>query len=647
MCGIAGAINFAGSVEEGLLHRMCEVMEHRGPDSRRVHVEAGAGLAIQRLAIIDLIGGDQPIFNEDGSVAVVLNGEIYNYLELRHELAERGHQFSSRSDTEVIVHLYEEVGPELVHRLRGMFAFAIWDRTQRKLVCARDRVGKKPLFWARRGQRFWFASTVASLIQEAQLRREINPVAIDAFLTFQYVPHPLCVFDGIHKLPPATTMEVTATGASIQEYWALDYERKLNASPSELAEGLQTHLREATRLRLMGEVPLGAFLSGGIDSSAVVASMADQMTQPVKTFSIGFSDDAYDETHYARRVASEFDTDHHELIVQPDALSIMPRMARHYGEPFADPSAIPSFYLAELTSRHVTIALNGDGGDESFAGYGRYVKNDLLGRFDRLSPLIAAIDPVTLRLLGHTGREKSLRPLARRLIHALATEPWERYATGMAGWNCERRSQLLSAEFAAEVGDRQAELFIADAWAQSSARERVDRMLDVDVHTYLPGDLLVKMDVATMAYSVEARSPFLDHVLMEFAAAVPSRQKLNRSSGKRLLKLALRGTLPDEILDRPKMGFGVPLARWFRQELRDLPSEWLLDPAALARGYFRRSEIERTLREHQDGFIDHSVRLWTLLQLESWHREIADAPAVSSTIASSHVVRPAVPDSSG
>jgi asparagine synthase (glutamine-hydrolysing) len=518
-----------------------------------------------------------------------------------------------------------------------MFAFAIWDRTQRKLVCARDRIGKKPLFWARRGQRFWFASGVTSLLQDARLGREINPAAIDAFLTFQYVPHPLSIFQGIHKLPPATTMEVTATGESIQEYWTLDYADKLTASPPELAESLQTHLREATRLRLMGEVPLGAFLSGGIDSTAVVAAMAGQMTQPVKTFSIGFNDDAYDETRYARRVASEFGTDHHEFLVQPDALAIMPKLARHYGEPFADPSAIPSFYLAELTSRHVTIALNGDGGDESFAGYGRYVKNDLLGRFDRLSPLIAASAPALLRLLGRGGREKSLRPLAQRLIHALATEPWQRYATGMAGWNYERRRQLLSAEFAAEVGDSQAELFMADAWARSRAHERVDRMLDVDVHTYLPGDLLVKMDVATMAYSVEARSPFLDHVLMEFAAAVPSRQKLSRLSGKRLLKLALRGTVPDEILDRPKMGFGVPLARWFRRELRDLPGEWLLDPVALARGYFCRSEIERTLREHQDGFIDHSLRIWTLLQLENWHREIADAPIASSAIASSSV----------
>jgi asparagine synthase (glutamine-hydrolysing) len=621
MCGIAGVLDFGGQADPELLARMCRAIEHRGPDARGVHVDGPAGLGIQRLAIIDVAGGDQPIFNEDRSVAVVLNGEIYNYLELREDLIARGHRFATSSDTEVLVHLYEEHGDAMVGRLRGMFAFAIWDRRGRRLFLARDRVGKKPLFWTEHGGVLRFASELSSLLQDPRIPRELDPRAVEAYLGLGYVPDPMCVLRGVHKLPPASTLAADDRGQRVERYWSLDYSNKLDIDEHEAAERLRDLIDEATRIRLMSEVPLGAFLSGGIDSSAIVAAMARHTSEPVKTFSIGFGQASYDETRFARAVAEQFSTDHREFRVEPEALSIMPRLARHYGEPFADPSAIPSFYLAELTSRHVTVALNGDGGDESFAGYTRYGRGNLLLRLRGLRPLAA---PLTR--LPEGPAQRSARTRIRRHASAIAKPPWEAYGMGIMIFEREQRARLLSPAFAAELGEFEAESVLAAPWRTSSARELPDRMLDLDVQTYLAGDLLPKMDIATMAYSLEARSPFLDHVLMEFAAALPARMKLRGTRGKRILKQALRGTLPDEILDRPKMGFGVPLDHWFRHELRDLPAERLLDPAALERGYLRREEIERLIAEHHDGRADHSFRLWSLLQLDSWHREVADAP---------------------
>ena len=628
MCGIAGKIDFSRPVDPGLLHGMCAVMEHRGPDARGVFAADGVGLGMQRLAIIDVAGGDQPIFNEDRSIAVVMNGEIYNFRELRERLRARGHRLATRSDTEVLVHLYEDEGAGLVHRLRGMFAFAIWDARRRRLFCARDRVGKKPLFWARRGSRFWFASEVRALLEDPEIDRDIDPDAIAAYLALQYVPHPLSAFRALRKLPPASTLVVTAEGERIERYWSLDYSTKTAAPEEELVEQLRAQIREATRIRLVSEVPLGAFLSGGIDSSAVVAAMAGAMSEPVKTFSIGFSDEKFDELAYARLVARRFATDHHEFVVEPQALEIMPKLARHYGEPYADPSAIPSFYLAELTSRHVTVALNGDGGDESFAGYRRYFTNDKAAHLNWLPRPLQATAPRFASLLGDGPHNTSTRTRINRLARTLAMEPPERYATWMAAFDALRRDRLLTPAFAAEVRSRPEDRLVR-AWTASAARDRVDRMLATDVETYLPGDLLVKMDIATMAYSVEARSPFLDHHLMEFAASLPSEHKLSGISGKRLLKAALRGVVPDEVLDRPKMGFGVPLARWFRDELRELPADVLLDPRSIGRGYFRRREIEDLIREHRAGDGDHSLRIWVLLQLEMWHREVVEAPRAS------------------
>jgi asparagine synthase (glutamine-hydrolysing) len=630
MCGIAGKVDFAGPVDRAVIESMCSAMEHRGPDSRGIWCGDGVALGMQRLAIIDVHRGEQPIFNEDRSVAVVLNGEIYNFRQLRSELITRGHVFRTRSDTEVLVHLYEDEGDRLVERLRGMFAFAIWDVRERQLLLARDRVGKKPLFVARRGTKVWFASELMALLQDPEIERTPDPEAIAAYLTLQYVPHPMSAFAGVGKLPPASTVVHRADGVHPRRYWTLDYRDGQPDGPeTEREERLRDLIWEATRIRLMSEVPLGAFLSGGIDSSAVVAAMAHQMPEPVKTFSIGFPDADFDELRFARMVAQRYATDHHEFIVEPHALSIMPKLARHYGEPFADSSAIPSFYLAELTSRHVTVALNGDGGDESFAGYRRYCSNSLVTSLDWLPASMRRLSPKVVPRIAPGTQSKGTRSRLQRLAHLMAMEPHARYAHWMSVFPKFVRDELLQPDFLASTTGAPPEDVIGRVWLESTGRSGIDRMLDTDVNTYLPGDLLVKMDIATMAYSVEGRSPFLDQDVMEFAAALPPHLKLRGMSGKVLLKSALRGLVPDEILHRPKMGFGVPLGRWFREELRDLPAEVLMGSDSRIHAYVKPAAVATLIREHQEGSADHSSRLWALLQLELWHREVVESPLLA------------------
>src|SRR5438128_878854 len=633
MCGIVGKVDFRTSVERSLIERMCAAMEHRGPDSRGVWCDDGVGFGMQRLAIIDVVGGDQPIFNEDRTVAVVMNGEIYNYRELRSELRARGHVLSTQSDTEVLVHLYEDYGDSLVDRLRGMFAFAIWDVRRHRLLLARDRVGKKPLFVVRRGTKVWFGSELMALLQDPEIARVPNPAAIAAYLAYQYVPNPMCALAGVEKLPPASIMTIDKEGASTRGYWTLDYGEPANlAARQEVEARLRGLIWEATRIRLVSEVPLGAFLSGGIDSSAVVAAMADQTAGQVKTFSIGFSDADFDELHYARLIAERFSTDHHEFVVEPHALEIMPSLARHYGEPFADPSAIPSFYLAKLTSNHVTVALNGDGGDESFAGYQRYISNERAARLNWVPQRLRRLAPALVERVFAGEDTTSLAARASRLGQLWAMDPYERYGHWMSAFQSSRHRDMLQPDFIATIEDWRPEEVIGEVWRRSDAPSRVDRMLDTDVKTYLPGDLLVKMDTATMAYSVEGRSPFLDHHLMEFAASLPARFKLHGMSGKVMLKSALRGVLPDEVLDRSKMGFGVPLARWFRKELRHLPGTLLLQQDARVHTYVKPTAIQKMIDEHHTEAADHSLRLWVLLQLEVWHRAVVEAPVITSEV---------------
>ena len=509
MCGIAGKVSASEPVDPGLLVRMCEVIEHRGPDSRGTFHDDGVGLGIQRLAIIDLETGDQPIFNETRDVVVVQNGEIYNYRELREQLVARGHKFATASDTEVIVHLYEEYGDACVEHLRGMFAFALWDKPKRRLLLARDRVGKKPLFYCERGNTIWFGSEAKSILQDADVPREVDLDAIDSFLQFQYVPHPLSAFKGLRKLPPAHTLAWQDGRSEIKRYWKLSYSPKDEyASEAEMHERIRAELLEATRLRLRSDVPLGAFLSGGVDSSAVVAAMAQLSSTPVKTFAIGFDVAEWDETAYAREIADLFGTEHHEFKVEPQAMEILPKLIWHYGEPFADQSAIPSLYLAELTRREVTVALNGDGGDEDFAGYPRFVAQGIADRLDWVPKPLARTAAGMFDRLGPGPKPRSPRTRLRRLAHALSMTPYDRYAMWIAYFNETDRHALYTPELEAMLGeDRSAPSFVRDSYLASDATALVDKLLDVDIHGYLPGDLLVKMDIATMASSLEVRSP--------------------------------------------------------------------------------------------------------------------------------------------
>src|SRR5215211_3929712 len=583
---------------------MCRALVHRGPDSEGYHVAAGVALGVRRLAIIDVPGGNQPITNEDGSVIVVMNGEIYNFGELRRRLEARGHRFSTASDTEVLVHLYEDCGPALVQELRGMFAFALWDRNKRRLLLARDRVGKKPLYWFERDGRLTFASELAALLEDPRIPRRPDAQAIDAYLSLLYVPHPLSAIEGVRKLSPASTLVWEDGHVQTERYWHLDYSREDPASRDEQRERILEHLREAVQLRLVSERPIGAFLSGGVDSSLVVALMAQLSSGPVKTFSIGFTSDRFDELPYARRVAQLFSTDHTELVVEPDAVSILPRLITHYGDPFADSSAVPSFHVAEIASREVTVALNGDGGDESFAGYNRYVSGALADRFALPAGLRRPVTRVAATVGDRATAPDAWPARVERLLTSMSEDGDRRYGGRMLYMAQKVRRELYAPEFAAAVDIAFAEDFLAEAWRESTATSPVDRMLDVDVRSYLPGDLLVKMDIASMASSLEARSPFLDHHLMQMAAHLPPSAKVRGLTTKAALKDAAATLVPEDVLRRPKQGFSVPLADWMRGRLGNIARDVLLERRTRERGSFRPQVVEGLLDEHATGAAD-------------------------------------------
>ncbi|MGH2942802.1 MAG: asparagine synthase (glutamine-hydrolyzing) [Solirubrobacteraceae bacterium] len=631
MCGIVGQLRPPGEpVSPDLAARMCAALEHRGPDARGIFRDDRAFLGIQRLRIIDLSTGDQPVYNEDRSVVVVLNGEIYNFRELRSELRERGHRFATQGDTETIVHLYEEYGVDCVRHLHGMFAFALWDQRRQQLLIARDRIGKKPLVYSLRDGVLSFASEMGALLEDRTIPRDVDHAAVDRYLALGYVPAPLTALRGVHKLPPAHTLVMRDGRITLDRYWQLDYSAKLDDMPvEELCERLRAELAAATRRRMISDVPLGAFLSGGIDSSAVVAAMAASSPEPVRTFSIGFDHSAHDELPYARRIAEQFGTRHEEFEVRANATELLPKIVRHYGEPFADSSAIPSFALSEITRRHVTVALNGDGGDESFGGYTRYVANALAGRLDRIpAPMRRGISAVGRRLPAG-GSVTTITNKARRLASTLALDGPGRYEQYMSWFDLAQRRALYTPGFA-ESSCAGAADAIAEAWAQASGSHVVDKMLEVDIATYLAGDLIPKIDIATMAYGLEARSPLLDHQLMEFAAAIPAGLKVRGQEKKWILREAMRGVLPDDILDRPKQGFTVPLSSWLRTDLRAWSQEILLDPATIGRGYFDETALRALLRRHDAGADADGRRIWSLLMLELWHREFIDRDALGS-----------------
>jgi asparagine synthase (glutamine-hydrolysing) len=635
MCGIAGQLRTdGGSVEEDLIVRMCAAQEHRGPDSRGVHVSGPVGLGIQRLRIIDLDTGDQPVYNEDGSVVVVLNGEIYNFATLREELLSAGHVMSTRGDTEVIAHLYEEEGVECVHRLQGMFCFALWDERRRRLLLARDRVGKKPLFYHHRNGVFSFASELQALTRGPNVSREVDPEAIDAYLAYGYVPAPLSAFRDVRKLPPAHRLVLEGGNATIERYWRLDFSAKRPVrDPEEVHEEIRSSLRAAVGRRLTADVPVGAFLSGGIDSAAVVAAMAEISPEPVKTFTIGFADVPMNELPQARLLARHFGTDHHELVVEPDAVELLPKLVRHYGEPFGDHSALACFHLAELAREHVTVALNGDGGDECFAGYQRYTTNLLAARLDRVpAPIRRAVAAAGERI-GAGSDPRTRRSRSQRFATRLADDVHRRYLNQVSIFRPSARRALYSGQLSEVVDFERTDRFVLDPWQEASGTELLDQLLEIDAINDLPGDLLPKIDIATMAYSLEARSPMLDHEFMQMAASIPSELKANGVNRKVALKGALRGWVPDAILDGPKQGFELPVSPWLRSELAPFTREVLLGPEATSRGWFDRDEVAGLIDQHAAG-ADHGRRLWSLVMLELWAQAAVDSP--SSTEALSH-----------
>jgi len=626
MCGIAGFFEpeerLAPAEQRRVLAQMCNVIEHRGPDDEGFFVEDGVALGMRRLSIIDLFTGHQPISNEDGMVWIVFNGEIYNYRELRDDLIGRGHTFKTNTDTETIVHLYEEEGEACVSRLRGMFAFAIYDRRSRKLFIARDRVGVKPLHYALAGNRLVFGSEIKSLLQHPEVPRAVNLEAISDFLSFSYVPDPQTAFRGIRKLPPGHTLTFKDGFLVTRCYWDFNYpeqEPDLKVESEEYyIERLRELIAESVRMRLMSDVPLGAFLSGGIDSSTVVAMMARAMDRPVKTFSIGFTESSHDELHYARIAAQHFNTEHHEFIVTPDVCRVVEEIVWHHDEPFADMSSVPTYIVSKMAREHVTVVLSGDGGDELFAGYERYLVDRQRQKFERVPGFFRR------NLMLRASRWLPRHVYGKNYLRNVSLEPGARYIDSISCFDDDKKQQLLSSDFQHRLARYNATEKFTRLFAAPGSSERLDHLLYLDSKTYLPGDIMTKVDRMSMAHSIEAREPLLDHKLIEFAQQIPALYKLRGSQTKSILKKAMRGIIPDEIIHRPKQGFGVPMQKWFKEDLREMVIDTLSDSRTRQRGYFDQRVVCAILREHLSGRRDNSRHLWSLLMLELWHRAFID-----------------------
>ena len=637
MCGIAGQVAFdERRVADGWLSHACELLAHRGPDRQQIWNIGRVGLGHRRLRIIDLdASADQPMHNSGcvsagraSPLTVVFNGEIYNHRELRRDLLTRGHCLQTESDTEAILHLYEEEGARCVERLRGMFAFAVWDQRKAELFIARDRLGKKPLYWRHAGNTFWFASEPRAILADPDVPVAVNLEAIASYLRLGFVPSPESAIAGLRRLSPAHRATVSAAGISIERYWSLDYRHPLRLKETEALEQLRARLQESVRLRLLSDVPLGALLSGGVDSSTIVALMARE--GPVRTFSIGFDDESFDELPYARAVARHLSTDHHELRVRPAVADLLPKLAWHYGEPFGDSSAVPTYYVSQMARRHVTVALNGDGGDEAFGGYRRYRAEALVDRLARLPGLVRGGLQLAARVLPAATRAKSRLYDVERLVSSVGATDADRYA-GWLGF-FSNVSQVVTDDFAsATARDGVEPLRAAFARYQDLSPPQV--AMAVDVALYLPDDLLVKADIAAMAHGLEARSPLLDHEVMEFAARLPIEFKIRHGQGKYLLRKLAEPLLPPGVLNRPKAGFAVPLDRWLRTDLAPVLRDVLLSRRSVERGILDVRSVRTLLDEHFASRRSHAHRVWALLMLEFWYRECIDAvPALRRTV---------------
>jgi asparagine synthase (glutamine-hydrolysing) len=622
MCGIAGIVNSErGGVDRETIHRMCQAIVYRGPDDEGIRVKDGVGLGMRRLSIIDLAGGNQPISNEDGTIWIVFNGEIYNFPELRPELEARGHRFATHSDTEMIVHLYEDMGPDCVHKLRGMFGFALYDERKQKLLIARDRLGKKPMHYALHKGRLFFGSEIKSILTAAPELAEVNAQGLLEYLYYGYVPDPITAFTGIQKLPPGHLLEFEKGEVRVRAYWDVpEYGTLHPASEEECLEELERRLFEATRIRLISDVPLGAFLSGGTDSSTIVALMARASAGPVKTFSIGFKEDDFNEAHYARIVATKFGTEHHELMLEPDVVETVEHLTSSLEEPFGDSSMLPTYYVSQLARRHVTVALSGDGGDEIFAGYDRYRIHANRRIFEHVPGWARKLyrDQVFPRL------PKSLH--GRKFSYNIALPSQERYIDGLSFVPAfERDAPLLSDDFRQVLrrGDDPANV-LRRYFAKAPAKDPVSEILYVDTKTYMVADILTKVDRMSMLTSLEVRVPILDQEIVEWAATLPASWKLKGKQQKYILrKLAERVGVPKEVLYREKQGFALPLEHWMRNELKDMIMI-LLEPRSLNRGYFVADGIRRLMADYQHRAKSVTGRLWRLLMFELWHRNFLE-----------------------
>ena len=627
MCGIAGRFNYDPfrPIDRVVLEAMTEALAHRGPDAAGYHVASGIGLGHRRLSIIDLSTGDQPLTNEDGTVWTVFNGEIYNFAEVRAELATHGHRFGTHSDTEVIVHGYEQWGERCVDRFRGMFAFAVWDAPARRLLLARDRLGVKPLYYAEIPERgVVFGSELKSLLEDPDLPREWRADAVDAYLTLLYIPAPSTIYGGIHKLPPAHVLVAENGTIRTSRYWDLEFTGDGDdCRESQYVERLEALLAESVRLRQVSDVPLGTFLSGGIDSSAVAAYMVETSERPPVTISVGFDHSAYDELSHARRVAEHLGCEFHARTVTPDIASVLPKLVWHFDEPFADSSAVPTYYVSKAARELVTVALSGDGGDELWAGYARH-------RVERWEQRARTVLGLATRAAGNLAHALPLSLKGARALRHLAADSADAYAFkhGYGMFEPEAKSRLYSPDFSASV--RGADPFAAfrDIYRRCASTDPLDRALYVDVHTYMVDDILTKVDRMSMAVSLEAREPLLDHKLLEFAATVPTSLKLRNGKSKYLLRRALERRVPREILDRGKHGFEAPIGEWLRGPLSEMAGDLLHDGRLRARGIFNDREVARLWSEHRSGRDDHRHRLWQLVMLELWFRQFIDrAPA--------------------
>jgi len=629
MCGITGKISLGNNRISILeIEKMNEAIKHRGPNDGGVYISPDhtVGLGHRRLSIIDLSPmGHQPM-RYMNRYEIVFNGEIYNFQEKRKTLEQDGYMFTSNSDTEVILALYDKYREKCLEHLRGMFAFAIYDEHEKILFAARDRVGKKPFKYFFDGNTFLFASELKAILTQSEYTREPDYEAIHHYLTLQYVPAPMTGFKGIKKLEPAHFLILNLKTRELKKerYWKLDYSEKLDLSEDEWKRRIIDTLDESTRLRMIADVPIGAFLSGGIDSSAIVAMMARHSSQPIKTFSIGFKEEKYNELPYARIIAEKFKTDHTEFIVEPNAIELLPMLVRQYEEPYADSSALPTYYVAKLTREHVTVALNGDGGDENFAGYGRYSIHKFALFYDKFMLLHKAITLPVVSLAAKTLKTTFL-DRAHRFAKSLSQPYNYRYVDYICYFTNQMKDKLYTDEFKKRMQRLNSYRIVADQFKKSGSRNKAEQAIYADFITYLPDDLMVKVDIDTMAVALEGRSPFLDHELLELTAKIPFHLKLKGFNNKKyILKEALRSIIPDEIMFRPKMGFGIPIHEWFRNELKNYAYKILLSDKAIHRGIFKKEAVKELLDTHCNTHIDHGYRIWALLTLELWFREYFD-----------------------